>query len=147
VSDEETTTDELLREIIWSRARARARARRTLRWIQPNMFGHYAAVAAIVDDHDRRHPDAPAEGPDRVLSIAAHAQRLRQETIDHPERFNAAAGINARCTGAPDPQLLARAGAVLTWLPLIATDTTATFTREAAGGLEPESDGPPSARP
>lgn len=117
MSDEETTTDELLREIIWSRARAR----RTLRWIQPNMFGHYAAVVAIIDDHDRRHPDAPAEGPDRVLSIAAHARRLRQETIDHPERFDAAAGINARRTGAPDPQLLARAGAVLTWLPLIAT--------------------------
>lgn len=53
------------------------------------MFGRYGAVAAGVDDHDRRHPDAPAEGPELVLSIAGHAQRLRQETIDHPERFDA----------------------------------------------------------
>jgi len=115
MSDEETTTDELLRELLWSRARAR----RTMRWTPPQMFGHYAAVVAVVDDHDRRHPDAPAEGPERVLSIAAHARRLRQEQVDHPERFTAAAGINARCTGAPDPQLLALAGRVLTWLPLI----------------------------
>lgn len=119
MSDEETTTDELLREIVWSRARAR----RTLRWVTPSMFGGYAAVVAVVDDHDRRHPDAPPEGPDRVLSIATHAQRLRQELVDHPERFTAAAGINARATGAPDPQLLALAGQVLGWLPLIATHT------------------------
>lgn len=117
MSDEETTTDELLREIVWSRARAR----RTLRWVTPSMFGGYAAVVAVVDDHDRRNPDAPLEGPDRVLSIASHAQRLRQDLVDHPERFTAAAGINARATGAPDPQLLTLAGQVLTWLPLIAT--------------------------
>lgn len=117
MSDVETTTDELLREILWSRAKAR----RTLRWVRPDMFGHYAAVVAVVDDHDRRNPDAPAEGPDRVLSIVGHAQRLRQELVDHPERFDAAAGINARRTDVPDPQLLALAGQVLTWLPLIAT--------------------------
>ncbi|MBX9244646.1 hypothetical protein ICW40_07460 [Actinotalea ferrariae] len=115
--DEETTTDELLRELVWSRAKAR----RTLRWVRPDMFGAYAAAVAVVDDHDRRHPDAPAEGPRRVLSIAAHAQRLRQDLVDHPERFTAAAGINARASGAPDPQLLALAGQVLGWLPLIVT--------------------------
>lgn len=118
--DVETTTDELLRDLVWSRARAR----RTLRWVTPSMFGRYAAVVAVVDDHDRRNPAAPAEGPERVLSIAAHAQRLRQEQVDHPDRFTAAAGINARRTGAPDPQLLALAGQVLAWLPLIATHTT-----------------------
>lgn len=117
---EETTTDELLREIVWSRSRAR----RTLRWVTPSMFGGYAAVVAVVDDHDRRHRDAPAEGQDRVLSIASHAQRLRQELVDHPERFTAAAGIHAHRTGAPDPQLLALAGQVLAWLPLIATHIT-----------------------
>ena len=121
MSDEETTTDELLREIVWSRARAR----RTMRWVQSSMFGQFGAVVAVVDDHDRRNPDAPVEGPERVLSIAAHAQRLRQELVDHPERFTAAAGINARRTGAPDPQLLALAGQVLTWLPQVATDTAA----------------------
>lgn len=120
MSAEETTTDELLREIVWSRSRAR----RTLRWVTPSMFGGRAAVVAVVDDHDRRNPDAPLEGPDRALSIASHAQRLRQELVDHPERFTAAAGINARRTGAPDPQLLALAGQVLAWLPLIATHMT-----------------------
>ena len=119
--DVETTTDELLRDLVWSRARAR----RTLRWVAPSMFGGRAAVVAVVDDHDRRNPDAPPEGPGRVLSIASHARRLCQELVDHPERFTAAAGINARRTAAPDPQLLALAGQVLTWLPLIATDTSA----------------------
>ena len=119
MSDEETTTDELLCEIVWSRAKAR----RTLRWVTPSMFGGYAAVVAVVDDHDHRKPDAPIEGPERVLSIAAHAQQLCRELVDHPERFTAAAGINARATGTPDPQLLALAGQVLGWLPLIATHT------------------------
>ena len=117
MSGQEVTTDELLREIVWSRSKAR----RTLRWVRPDMFGQYGAVVAVVDDHDRRRPDAPAEGPGRVVSIAEHAQRLRHELVNHPERFDAAAGINARRTGAPDPQLLALAGQVLTWLPLIAT--------------------------
>lgn len=118
MSDEETTTDELLREIVWSRAKAR----RTPRCVRPDMFGQYGAVVAVVADHDRRRPEAPAEGPGRVVGIATHAQQLRQELADHhPERFDAAAGINARRTGAPDPQLLALAGQVLTWLPLIAT--------------------------
>lgn len=85
------------------------------------MFGQYGAVVAVVHDHDRRNPGAPAYGPEPVLSIAAHAQRLRRELVDHPERIDAAAGINARRTGAPDPQLLALAGQVLTWLPLIVT--------------------------
>lgn len=117
MSDEETTTEELLREMIWSRKRAR----RTLRRMPPSMFGQHAAVAAIVDDHDRRHPDAPPEGTERVLSIVTHTQALRRERVSHPERFTAAAGINARRNGAPDPQLLALAGQVLAWLPLIAT--------------------------
>lgn len=130
--DEETTTDELLREIVWSRARAR----RTLRWVTPSMFGGYAAVVAVVEDHDRRNPDAPSEGPDRVLSLAGHAQRLRHELVDHPERFTAAAGINARATGAPDPQLLALAGQVLTWLPLIAI--AASDTEDDEAGVDTE---------
>lgn len=117
MSAEEISTDELLREIVWSRARAR----RTLRWVRSDMFGRYGAVVAVVDDHDRRNPGAPAEGQERVLSIAAHAQRLRQEQIDHPERFTAAASMNAHRAGQPDPLLLALAGQVLTWLPLIVT--------------------------
>ena len=132
MSDEETTTDELLRDLVWSRTRAR----RTLRWITPSMFGRYAAVVAVVDDHDRRHPDAPPEGSPRVLSIASHAQRLREELVDYPERFTAAAGINARATGAPDPQLLALASQVLTWLPFIAIDASDTEDDEAGVDTE-----------
>ena len=133
--DEETTTDELLRDILWSRSKAR----RTLRWIRPDMFGQYGAVVAIVDDHDRRRPEAAAEGPDRVVSILDHTQQLRQEVADHPERFDAAAGVNARRTGAPDPQLLALASQVLTWLPLIAT-------HDGARGRDEEVDVAPGAR-
>lgn len=58
----------------------------------------------------RWRPEAPAAGPGRVVSIAEHAQQLRQELVEHPQRFDAAAGINARRAGAPEPQLLALAG-------------------------------------
>lgn len=115
--DEETTTDELLAELVWSRARAR----RILRRYSPSMFGQYAAVVAIVDDHDRRNPTAPAEGQDRVLSIVAHTMQLREDTTAHPERFTAAASMDAHRRGAPDPALLALARQALTWLPAIVT--------------------------
>lgn len=95
MSDEETTTDELLAELLWSRARAR----RILRRYPPSMFGREAAVVAIVDDHDRSNPHAPAEGQERVLSIVAHTLRLQREITEEPERFTAAAGINARRSG------------------------------------------------
>lgn len=73
-----------------------ARARRIMRRMPATTFGQYAAVAAIVDDHDRRNPDAPRDGEARVLSIVAHTQRLRLETLTHPERFTAAARRQAR---------------------------------------------------
>lgn len=117
MSNEEVTPEELLRDILWSRTRAL----RAQRWVRPSMFGMYAAVAAVVDDHDRRHPNAPADGLERIASITAHAHRLHQEQLEHPDRFSAAAGLNARRFGTPDPQLLALAGRVLRWLPLIAT--------------------------
>lgn len=119
MSDEETTPDELLRQIVWDRTRAT----RALRWVAPDYFGRYAAVAAVVDDHDRRHPDAPREGTERILSIVNHAQRLLEERRADPERFSAAASLNAVGRGEPDPLLLALAGQVLTWLPLIVTYT------------------------
>lgn len=117
MSDEETTIDELLAELVWSRARARRILRRT----PTSLFGQYAAVVAVVDDHDRQNPSAPAEGEERVLLIVEHTIRLRQEIIDEPERFTAAAGIHAQRTGAPDPALLVHADAVLSWLPSIVT--------------------------
>ena len=117
MSDEETTTEELLAELVWSRARAR----RILRRYSPSMFGREAAVVAIVDDHDRRNPHAPAEGPQRVLSIVQHTLRVQREITEEPERFTAAAGMNARRAGAPDPALLIHAAGVLTWLPGIVT--------------------------
>lgn len=117
MSDEETTTAELLTELVWSRARAR----RILRRYPPAVFGREAAVVAVVDDHDQRNPDAPAEGPGRVLSIVAHTQRIQCEITEEPQRFTAAAGINASRTGTPDPALLIHAAAVLAWLPGIIT--------------------------
>ena len=119
MSDEETTTEELLGELVWSRARAR----RILRRYSPSMFGREAAVVAIVADHDRRNPCAPGEGPERVFSIVQHTLRLQREITEEPERFTAAAGMAARRAGAPDPALLIHAAAVLSWLPGIVTYT------------------------
>ena len=113
--DEETTATELLRDMLWSRTRAT----RILRWHHTGTFGQYAAVAAIIDDHDRRNPQAPAAGPERVLAVIAHTRRLQDEIREHPEKFTAAAGLEARRTGAPDPALLLHAGRVLVWLPTI----------------------------
>ena len=130
MSDEETTIDELLRDMLWSRARAR----RILRRMSPSLFAGHAAVVAVVDDHDRRNPHAPAEGEARVLSIVQHTMDLRQEIIDHPERFTPAAGLEAHRTGAPDPALLIHANAVLKWLPTIIAGSSEPFDVDDAAG-------------
>ena len=101
--------------MLWSRTRAT----RIRRWHHPSSFGQHAAVAAIIDDHDRRNPHAPATGPDRVLAVVAHTRQLQAEILEHPERFTATAGLEARRTGAPDPALLLHAGRVLGWLAMI----------------------------
>ena len=116
MSDDETTLDELLYEMLWSLHRAR-RIRRRMRASQ---FAGKAAVFAVIDDHDRRNPDAPATGPDRVLSIVEHTMRLQDEIRDHPERFSPAVSLNVE----PDPTLLLRADAVLRWLPRLITAPT-----------------------
>lgn len=143
MSDEETTIDELLRDMLWSRARAR----RILRRMSLSTFEDRAAVAAIVDDHDRRCPDAPREGVGRVLSVVRHAMRLRQEITDHPERFTPAAGLEAHRTGAPDPALLIHAKAVLEWLPTIIAGSSEPFDVDDAAGdaiLERQGDNNPA---
>ena len=113
--DQETSPGELLRDMLWSRTRAT----RIRRWHHPSSFGQHAAVAAIIDDHDRRNPHAPATGPDRVLAVVAHTRQLQAEILEHPEHFTAAADLEARRTGAPDPVLLLHARRVLAWLPAI----------------------------
>ena len=113
--DHEISPAELLRDMLWSRTRAT----RIRRWHHPDTFGQHAAVAAIIDDHDRRNPHAPATGPDRVLAVVAHTRQLQTEILENPERFTAAADLEARRTGAPDPALLLHAGRVLGWLPTI----------------------------
>lgn len=121
MSAEETTTDELLGDMLWSRRRAR----RLRRHLGVAIFAGHAAVAAVIQDHDERWPEAPGEGPERVLSIARHALELVREIRDEPERFTAAAGLEAQRHGRADPALLVHASRVLAWLPTLATATAA----------------------
>jgi hypothetical protein len=117
MSDHEVTIDEVLRDMLWSRRDA-TRLRRT---IPQSLFGGLAAVAAVIDDHDRTRPTAPAAGEARVQSIVAHTIALAADVEAHPDRYSAAHGLHARSRGDVDPMLLARARSVLTELPRLAT--------------------------
>lgn len=117
MSDHEVTIDELLRDMLWSRRDATRLRRR----IPLSLFGGQAAVAAVIDDHDRTRPAAPAHGEARVQSIVAHTIALAADVDAHPDRYSAAHGLHARSRGDVDPMLLARARSVLAELPRLAT--------------------------
>lgn len=105
--------------MLWSRREA-TRLRRV---IPLDMFGARAVVVAVVAQHDQEHPDAPATGQDRVLSIVGHTVELARDVRAHPDRYaSAAAGINAHRIGQIDPQLLRLAPAVLKALPGLVAD-------------------------
>lgn len=117
----EVTAEQVLYQMLWDRRAAR----KWLTMLGPAYFGGQvafgAAIAAAIDDHDRRHPDAPGRGPNRVLSIATHLRRLVDEVSEHPERYSdAAAGLNAHRQGDVDPNLLRLAAGALTQLPRLA---------------------------
>lgn len=117
MSDEERSVDGMLTDMLWSRREA-ARLRRV---VPVDLFGGRAAVVAVIAHHDQEHPDAPATGQDRVLSILGHTVELARDVRAHPDRYaSAAAGINAHRTGQIDPQLLRLAPAVLKALPGLA---------------------------
>lgn len=117
MSDHEVTIDEVLHDMLWSRRDA-TRLRRT---IPLSLFGGLAAVAAVIDHHDRTHSTAPAAGEARVQSIVAHTIALAADVDAHPDRYSAAHGLHARSRGDVDPMLLARARSVLAELPRLAT--------------------------
>ena len=131
---EDELIDQLLTAMLWSR-RAANTARTCL---HISAFAARAALAALIDDHDRNHaPDDPLDGTERVRSIAASiinratdAQRARREHDDWilgkrsgPEPVNPyrcpVASMTAYHGGVPDLYLLARARDVLTYLPLL----------------------------
>lgn len=122
--------EQVLTRMLWSR-----RAATIARTLAPVwMFGSRAALAALIADHDQTFPAAPAEGDQRVASIVAHVLRTADDAAQArathrtwvlagrpgPEPVDPyrcpVAGINARTRGLPDPQLLARASDVLTYL-------------------------------
>lgn len=75
----------------------------------------------MIDDHDRHHPDAPASGPARVVSVVEHARRLAEDVRARPGYYaDAAQGINARRTGEVDRVYLRHAAAVVQRLPVVA---------------------------
>jgi len=124
----------LLPAMLWSRAVAQ-HARTAL---PISTFAEHAGLAALIEDHDRTHPHAPAEGCDRVLSVMEsvieRANDVRRSRLEHDDwRFNRrsdpepvnpytspAAALAAGADGAPDPMLLAQAPRVLTYLHLFA---------------------------
>lgn len=131
---EDHLIDQLLSAMLWSRRCADAS-----RALLPiSSFAHRAALAALIDDHDRRHQQTPDAGTERVASIAtsitARATEVRQARSRHaawsrggvdgpePARYECPAlGLAARANGDVDPLLIARADAVLAYLPELAT--------------------------
>lgn len=121
----------VLTRMLWSRRAATIAGTLAPVWL----FGSRAPLAALIADHDLTFPAAPAEGDQRVASIVAHVLRTAADAAKAraahrtwvrtggagPEPVDPyrcpVAGINARAHGRPDPQLLARASNVLTYLP------------------------------
>lgn len=120
---QELTNEQVLYQMLWSR-------RDAARWLRllggPQYFAGVvylgATIAAIVEDHDRARPQAPAEGPERVTSIYQHAAELARDVKANPERYtDPAAGLHARNRGLADPALLVHAPAALGVLPGLVT--------------------------
>lgn len=149
--------EQVLTRMLWSRRSAGIAGTHVPVW----MFGSRAALAALIVDHDQTHPDAPADGEDRVTSILEHVLTVAGDVAraaaahrdwvlgggEGPEPANRyrcpVAGINARAHGRPDPQLLARARDVLTYLPTLAgapesPRTTAGLIRELRAARDHE---------
>lgn len=117
----ELNADQVLYQMLWSRKAAT----RWLGLLGVNYFAGIttlgAPIAAVIDDHDRTQPGAPSTGPQRVLSIVTHAQRLAEDVRARPAFYaDAAQGINARNTGEVDRLYLRHAAAVVERLPVIA---------------------------
>jgi hypothetical protein len=118
----EITLEQVLYQMLWDR-------RTAARWLRLLGVDHFAgrvaygpSIAAVIDHHDRTHPEAAARGPARIASIVAHTQQLAADVRERPDHYtDAAAGLNARRLGDVDPQLLRHAAGVLTRLPAIAT--------------------------
>lgn len=117
----ELSPDQVLYQMLWSRKAA-------ARWLRLLGVDHFAGIttlgapiAAVIDDHDRTHPDAPADGPERVVSIVDHARWLADDVRAHPDYYaDAAQGINARSAGEVDRLFLRHAPAVVRRLPVVA---------------------------
>lgn|GEM_PF-6580745 len=117
----ELSPDQVLYQMLWSRKAA-------TRWLRLLGVDHFAgittlgaSIAAVIDDHDRTHPDAPPDGSARVLSIVEHAHRLSDDVHARPDYYaDAAQSINARSAGEVDRLFLRHAPAVMGRLPVVA---------------------------
>jgi len=117
----ELTPDQVLYQMLWSRKAA-------ARWLRLLGVDHFAGIttlgapiAAVIDDHDRTHPEAPTAGPERVVSIVDHARWLAEDVRARPDYYaDAAQGINARSAGEVDRLFLRHAPAVVRRLPVVA---------------------------
>lgn len=117
----EITPEQVLYQMLWDRRAAR----KWLANLGATFFGgrtaYGATIAAAIDDHDRRHPEAPARGSERVMSIVQHMRQLVDDVHAHPDHYSdAAAGLNASRRGEVDPNLLRLAAGALSQLPRIA---------------------------
>ncbi|MFS0703246.1 hypothetical protein AB6N23_01865 [Cellulomonas sp. 179-A 9B4 NHS] len=119
----ELSTDELLYRMLWSRREAT----RLLRQLGgPQYFAgraHLGAtIAALIASHDHALPDAPMQGPERVLSVFERAGVIARDVRENPDRYrDAAAGMRAHHSGGIDLTLLRHAAAARLELPRIAT--------------------------
>ena len=116
----EVSAEQILYQMLWDRRDAR----KWLAMLGTRFFGgqtaYGAAIAAAIDDHDRRHPEAPARGPERVMSIVQHMRQLVDDVHARPDYYSdAAAGLNASRRGEVDPNLLRLAAGALAQLPRI----------------------------
>lgn len=117
----ELSPDQVLYQMLWSRKAA-------VRWLRLLGVDHFAGIttlgapiAAVIDDHDRAHREAPTAGPERVVSIVDHARWLAEDVRARPDYYaDAAQGINARSAGEVDRLFLRHAPAVVRRLPVVA---------------------------
>lgn len=119
----DVATSRVLYEMFWDAQFSR----RVYQELTPDAFEGRAAIAAVISDHDKRHPQAPAGGVDRVLSIVAvfHEHAGRAQGWRRQQRQWKAAGgagpgpvnpyrsVTALAPGQLDPALLARAGTMM----------------------------------
>lgn len=114
----EITPEGILYQMLWSR-------RMAAKWLRMLGAEHFSglvaygpSIAAVIDDHDRRHPEAPADGEGRVMSIVEHASRLAADVRANPGAYtDPVQSMYARATGEVNLQLLRLAPAVVHELP------------------------------